>query len=67
MGNDSLGLAGSGPKGKRIAQGYKTQGLEGMDSSWLRGLGPKKKDSSGLLGSRPKGKMIAQGYKSQGL
>ena len=24
IGNDSSGLAGSGPKGKRIAQGYKT-------------------------------------------
>ena len=35
MGNDSLGLPGSGPKGKRIAQGYKTQGLEGMDNSGL--------------------------------
>ena len=58
---------GSGPKGKRIAQGYKTRGLEVMDSSWLRGSGPKKKDSSGLAGSGPKGKRIAQGYKTQGL
>ena len=27
IGNDSSRLAGSGPKGKRIAQGYKTRGL----------------------------------------
>ena len=49
---------GSRPKGKRIAQGYKTQGLEGMDNSWLRGSGPKKKDSSGLVGSGPKGRRM---------
>ena len=33
-----------------------------MDSSGLRGSGPKKMDSSG-----PKGKRIAQDYKTQGL
>ena len=36
IGNDSSGLPGSGPKGRKIAQGYKTQGLEGKDS-----LGPR--------------------------
>ena len=45
---------GSGPKGERIAQGYKTQGLEG-------------KDNLGLLGSGPKGRRITQGYETQGL
>ena len=29
---DSSGLPGSRPKGRKIAQGYKTQGLEGKDS-----------------------------------
>ena len=28
IGNDSSGLAGSGPKGKRIAHGYEAQGLK---------------------------------------
>ena len=55
IGKDSSGLAGSGPKEKKIAQGYKTQGLKGMGNSWLRGSGPKKKDSSGLAGSGLKG------------
>ena len=27
IGNDSSGLLGSGPKGRKRAQGYKTQGL----------------------------------------
>ena len=42
IGNDSSGLAGSGPKGKKIAPGYKTQGLEGMYNSELRGSGPRR-------------------------
>ena len=36
IGNDSLGLPSSGSKGRKIAQGYKTQGLERKDS-----LGPR--------------------------
>ena len=47
IGNDSSGLAGSGPKGKKIAPGYKTQGLEGMNNSGLRGSGPKKRIAQG--------------------
>ena len=47
IGNDSSGLAGSGPKEKKIAQGYKTQGLKGMDNSRLRGSGPKKMIAQG--------------------
>ena len=35
IGNDSSGLPGLGPKGRKRAQGYKTQGLEGMDNSGL--------------------------------
>ena len=30
-----------------ITQGYKTQGLEGMDNSCLRGSGPKKRIAQG--------------------
>ena len=33
--NNSSRLLGSGPKGRKRAQGYKTQGLEGMDNSGL--------------------------------
>ena len=35
IGNDSSRLRGSGSKRKMIAQGYKTQGLEGKDNSRL--------------------------------
>ena len=35
IGNDNSGLPGSGPKGRKRAQGYKTQGLERMDNSGL--------------------------------
>ena len=43
IGNDSSGLPGSRPKGRKIVQSYKTQGLEGKDGSGLLGSGPKKK------------------------
>ena len=42
IGNDSSGLPGSGPKGRKIAQGYKTRGLEGMNNSGLRGSRPRR-------------------------
>ena len=35
IGNDSSRLPGLGPKGRKRARGYKTQGLEGMDNSGL--------------------------------
>ena len=35
IGNDNSRLPGSEPKGRKRAQGYKTQGLEGVDSSGL--------------------------------
>ena len=35
IGNDSSGLAGSGPRGERIAQGYEAQGLTEEECSGL--------------------------------
>ena len=43
IGNDSSGLPGLGPKGRKIVQSYKTQGLEGKDNLGLLGSGPRKK------------------------
>ena len=41
---NSSGLLGSRPKGRRIGQGYKTQGLEGKDSSRLYDSGSRRNE-----------------------